>query len=94
MPDKLHLKNLYAEKNSSIAFRKGEYGGRESAKNCGWLMNQVRTRATYVVPDNNVPGLLCIIWHYNVVECVQECEETGSVVGAKDRVVIGGCRGD
>ena len=45
---------------------------------------------TYVVPDNNVPGLLCIIWlvwwYYRVVECVQECEETCSVVGAKDRL--------
>lgn len=47
---------------------------------------------TYVVPDNNVPGLLCVIylvwWNEDVVECVQECEETGSVVGAKDGMVM------
>lgn len=46
---------------------------------------------TYVVPDNNVPGLLCVIylvwWNEDVVECVQECND-GMVM--EDAVVVDG----
>lgn len=52
------------------------------------IVDQSSPVETYIVPDNNIPGLLCmdylVGWNKCVVECVQEYEETGSVVGAND----------
>ncbi len=52
-----------AEKNSSIAFRRGLLGGRYKRVKGLWLMKQSRTRAANIIPDDNKPGLLWSVLH-------------------------------